>query len=210
MEIEDEVITQDDPAFYSQEEHEIVDEEDFGEGDEDWEGVDSDGEEEISPELMGICMPSSIGSVKLAELGLTDLQKEEMELRKGQANDCLEKLRTNLGHKAMLYRQNIRSSNSTRDGTRAQREIKKVVIQINKQVRSYHRARQAILELDPDASIRRKYQEVQPKDLAVSKEVTEENRFGQGTSKMAWFWLMGGEKKDENVESKSPWMDECK
>ena len=208
MEIEDEVIPQDNPAFYSQEEHEIVDEEDFEEGDEDqWEEFD-DGEEEISPELMGICMPSSIGLGKLAELGLTDLQKEEMELRMGQANDCLEKLRTNLGHKAMLYRQNIRSSNSTRDGTRTQREIKKVVIQINKQVRSYHRARQAILELDPDISIRRKYQEVRPEDLAVSKEVTEENRFGQGTSKMAWFWLMD-QKKNGNGEDKSHWMDEC-
>ena len=186
-----------------------MDEEDFGEGDEDWEG-DEDSEEEISPELTNICMPSSIGSVKLAKLGLIDLQKEDMELRMSQANDCLEKLQTNLGHKAMLYWQNICSSNSTRDGTRAQQEIKKVVTQINKQVRSYHRARQAILGLDPDVSIRRKYQEVKPEDLAVSKEVTEENRFGQGTSKMAWFWLMGGQKENENVESTSPWMDECK
>ena len=159
---------------------------------------------------MGIQMPSSIGSVKLAELDLIDLQKEEMELRIGQANDCLEKLRTNLGTKAMLYRQNFQSSNSTQDGTRTQKEIQKAVLQINKQVRSYHRARQAILRLDPDVSIRQKYQEIHPEDLGVSKEVTEENRFGQGTSKLAWFWLMGGGKSDGNIESGSPWMDECK
>ncbi|KAI6094231.1 hypothetical protein EDD16DRAFT_1503489 [Pisolithus croceorrhizus] len=38
-----------------------------------------------------------------------------------------------------------------------------------------------------------KYQEILPNDLAVSKEVTEENRFGQGTSKLALFWMMEGE-----------------
>lgn len=209
--MEDEFIPQDNPTFYQQEEPDIVDEEEeFWEGDdEDWEGFD-DEEEQIPPELMGIQMPSSIGSVKLAELDLIDLQKEEMELRIGQANDCLEKLRTNLGTKAMLYRQNFHSSNSTRDGTRTQKEIQKAVLWINKQVRSYHRARQAILRLDPDVSIRQKYQEIHPEDLGVNKEVTEENRFGQGTSKLAWFWLMGGEKNDGNIESGSPWMDECK
>lgn len=181
--MEDEFIPQDNPTFYQQD---IVnEEEEFWEGDdEDWEGFD-DEEEQIPPELMGIQMPSSIGSVKLAELDLIDLQKEEMELRIGQANDCLEKLRTNLGTKAMLYRQNFRSSNSTRDGTRTQKEIQKAVLWINKQVRSYHRARQAILRLNPDVSIRQKYQEIHPEDLGVNKEVTEENRFGQGTSKLA-------------------------
>ncbi|KAG1784341.1 uncharacterized protein HD556DRAFT_1315167 [Suillus plorans] len=38
-------------------------------------------------------------------LGLGPLQAEELELRKGQANDCLEKLRMALGHKAIIYRQ---------------------------------------------------------------------------------------------------------
>ncbi|KAI6003370.1 hypothetical protein EDC04DRAFT_2583493, partial [Pisolithus marmoratus] len=65
-------------------------------------------------------------------------------------------------------------------------------------VRSYQRARQAILRLDPDGNMAEKYQEILPEDLAVSKEVTEENRFGQGTSKLAWFWVIDGEKSQLN------------
>ncbi|KAI6009703.1 hypothetical protein EDC04DRAFT_2581541 [Pisolithus marmoratus] len=142
------------------------------------------------------------------ELGLHDLLKEELELRIGQANDCLDQLQTDLGSKAMLYRQNFRTANSTREGTRTKREIQKVVVRINKHVRSYQRARKAILRLDLNDNIGEKYQEIQPEDLAVSKEVTEENRFGQGVSKMAWFWMVDGEQNQPNVDT-GGLMEEC-
>ncbi|KAI5998461.1 hypothetical protein EDC04DRAFT_2584920, partial [Pisolithus marmoratus] len=174
----------------------------------DWEAPEEDSEE-LASELMSIWMPSSIGAAKLMELGLHDLLKEERELRIGQANDCLDQLRTDLGNKAMLYRQNFRTSNSTREGTRSKKEIQKVVARVNKHVRSYQRARQAILRLDPDVNIEERYQEIQPEDLAVSKEVTEENRFGQGTSKLAWFWMMDGDERQLNVEA-GGLMAECK
>ncbi|KAI5990069.1 hypothetical protein EDC04DRAFT_2588096, partial [Pisolithus marmoratus] len=66
----------------------------------------------------------------------------------------------------------------------------------------YQRARQAILRLDPDGNMTEKYQEILPEDLAVSKEVTEENRFGQGTSKLAWFWVIDGGRSQLNVEAR--------
>ncbi|KAI6046731.1 hypothetical protein EDC04DRAFT_2982725 [Pisolithus marmoratus] len=155
----------------------------------------------LASELMSIWMTSSIGAAKLTELGLHDLLKEERELRIGQANDCLDQLRTDLGNKAMLYQQNFRTANSTREGTRTKKEIQKVVARVNKHVRSYQRARQAIVRLDPDGNMAEKYQEILPEDLAVSKEVTEENRFGQGTSKLAWFWVIDGEKSWLSVEA---------
>ncbi|KAI6026891.1 hypothetical protein BKA83DRAFT_4049978, partial [Pisolithus microcarpus] len=108
-----------------------------------------------------------------------------------------------LGSKAMLYRQNFRTANSTREGTRTKREIQKVVVRINKHVRSYQRARKAILGLDLNDNIGEKYQEIQPEDLAVSKEVTEENRFGQGVSKMAWFWMVDGEQNQNQLNADS-------
>ncbi|KAI6009268.1 hypothetical protein EDC04DRAFT_2610636 [Pisolithus marmoratus] len=61
------------------------------------------------------------------------------------------------------------------EGTRTKKEIQKVVAR-------------AILRLDPDGNM-------------ASKEVTEENRFGQGTSKLAWFWVIDGEKSQLNVEA---------
>ncbi|KAI5984398.1 hypothetical protein F5J12DRAFT_899307 [Pisolithus orientalis] len=185
LEVDGVFIPQDDPAF-------------LGQDDEDLEATEEG--EEPPAELMSIWMPSSIGATKLMELGLHDLLKEEMELRIGQANDCLDQLQTNLGHKAMLYRQNFHSAQSTREGTRTKQDIQTVVARINKQVRSYQRARQAILQLEPNQQIGQKYQAIQPQDLAVSKDVTEENQFGQGTSKMAWFWMMDGEQGQLNAE----------
>ncbi|KAI6132442.1 hypothetical protein EDD16DRAFT_1699581 [Pisolithus croceorrhizus] len=171
----------------------------WGEDDGYWE-VPGEEVEELASELMSIWMPSSVGSDKLTELGLVDLLKEERELRIGQANDCLDQLRTNLGIKAMLYQQNFWTANSTREGTRTKKEIQKVVARINKHVRGYQRARQAILRLDPSVEMAEKYQEILPDDLAVSKEVTEENRFGQGTSKLAWFWMMEGEQSQLSLQ----------
>ncbi|KAI5997881.1 hypothetical protein EDC04DRAFT_2498658, partial [Pisolithus marmoratus] len=110
-------------------------------------------------------------------------------------------VRMDLGNKAMLYQQNFRTVNSTREGTRTKKKIQKVVAWANKHVRSYQRARQAICRLDPDANMAEKYQEILPENLAVSKEVTEENRVGQGTSKLAWFWVIDGEKSQLNVEA---------
>ncbi|KAI6006640.1 hypothetical protein F5J12DRAFT_782886 [Pisolithus orientalis] len=111
---------EDDPAFLRHEE--VEDEGEFWEdGEEDWEAAEEEGD--LAAEVMNIWMPSSIGAAKLTELGLHALLKEEMELRIGQANDCLEGLHTDLGNKAMLYWQNFWNANSTREGTRTKKEI---------------------------------------------------------------------------------------
>ncbi|KAI6009101.1 hypothetical protein EDC04DRAFT_2610741 [Pisolithus marmoratus] len=188
LDIDGTFTPQDDPAFCGSDEEEHEDREFWDDDEGDWEAPEEE-VEELASELMSIWMPTSIGATKLTELGLHDLLKEERELRIGQANDCLDQLRTDLGNKAML------------EGTRTKREIQKVVARVNKHVRSYQRARQAILRLDPDGNMAEKYQDILPEDLTVSKEVTEENRFGQGTSKLAWFWVIDGEKSQLNVEA---------
>ncbi|KAI6106767.1 hypothetical protein EDD16DRAFT_1713087 [Pisolithus croceorrhizus] len=210
LEINGAFSPQDDPEYCGKEEEgeEEEDREVWGEDDGYWE-VPGDEVEELASELMSTWMPSSIRSDKLTELGLVDLLKEERELRIGQANDCLDQLRTDLGNKAMLYQQNFQTANSTREGTRTKKEIQKVVARINKHVRGYQRARQAILRLDPNGDMAEKYQEILPDYLAVSKEVTEENRFGQGTSKLAWFRMMEGEQSQLSLQG-GGLMEECK
>ncbi|KAI6106851.1 hypothetical protein EV401DRAFT_2077609 [Pisolithus croceorrhizus] len=172
-------ITMDDPAFCgTDEEHgdrEFWDDDDEG----DWEAPEEE-VEGLASELMSIWMLSSIGAAKLTELHLHDLLKEGRELRIGQAND---------------------SANSTKEGTRTKKEIQKVVARVNKHVRSYQRTREAILRLDSDANMAERYQEILPGDLVVSKEVTKENKFGQGTSKLAQFWVMDGGKIQLNVQA---------
>ncbi|KAG1801986.1 uncharacterized protein BJ212DRAFT_1246864, partial [Suillus subaureus] len=136
---------------------------------------------------------------------LLALQAEELELRKGQANDCLERIQLALGHKAIIYRQHFRSANSVWTGTRSKQEAQCCHIKIKKYVRSYQRARLAMERLGMDQdSLENIYQEILPEQLNIDKEVTEENRFGQGSDKLAWFWRVNGAKKSQ----KDAWMNE--
>lgn len=55
-----------------------------------------------------------------------------------------------------------------------------------------------------------KYQQVLPEHLSTEKEITEENRYGQGTHVLPWFWRVGGVGVGSWAGSGSKWMDECK
>jgi hypothetical protein len=49
------------------------------------------------------------------------------------------------------------------------------------------------------------YQEILPDQLNIDKEVTEENRFGQGSDKLTWSWRVNSAKNSQ----KDAWMNEC-
>ncbi|KAG9315413.1 hypothetical protein JVU11DRAFT_4564 [Chiua virens] len=152
---------------------------------------DSEAVEEC-PENHPLVMPSSMEVSFKSELGLRSLIKEELQLRIGQANDCLEQLRTHLGQKAILYRMNIRSSTSVRTDTRSKQEIHRTTLKINRDIQSYHRARKALKSLGANQDVLQKYQDIQQADLRLSKDITEENRFGQSSDVLPWFWRIEG------------------
>ncbi|KAG1778007.1 hypothetical protein EV702DRAFT_968763, partial [Suillus placidus] len=150
---------------------------------------------ELGPEAINLQFASEeIGEEVAAEvmdalaLGLGALAAEELQLRQGQSNDCLERLRQALGHKAIIYRQHFRSADSTWAGTRSKQEALRCQIKIDKYVRGYQRARDAMQMLGVDKeTLTNVYQEIQPSQLTVNQEVTEENRHGQGSDRLAWF-----------------------
>ncbi|KAH7919749.1 hypothetical protein BV22DRAFT_1022428, partial [Leucogyrophana mollusca] len=170
--------------------------------------VDGEEVEELdeteAAESMGIWMPSSMDLERAQELGLEKLQQDELQLRVGQANDSLEGLRMALGRKAVLYRKTLRSADSVFTGTRSKKLIEQVNAKMNKHIRSYQRARKAIRRLSRDETIIGKYREITVADLSVNQDVTEENRYGQGSDKMAWFWIMG----QQNGDQSDAWMNE--
>lgn len=201
---------EDDPAFCPEKEGEILDDEER-EGALIDDGADEGGYEdepnEFFPEDLPLSMPSYIrASSCLKEAGLKDLIKEEVQLRIGQANDSLEKLKTHLGHKSILYRMNLRSSTSVRTDTRSQQDIRRVSLKIARNVRSYHRARKSLSQLEASQDILQKYQLVKPDELGLSKDITEENRFGQSSDMLPWFWRIGG----SQPELPGVWNEECK
>ena len=71
-------------------------------------GEDEDAEEEMVPaERMSLFLPSYLSEADRQRVGLNEVAKQELELRKGQANDCLEAIRTTLGQKAVLMRTKV-------------------------------------------------------------------------------------------------------
>jgi hypothetical protein len=205
----------DNPAFCREENGDELDdlfEEAFWQGEQDKDDDAEDGnfnfDDELiesNPENFKLWMPSSIGGSAAAELGLGDLVEEEIRLRVGQANDCLDDLRTHLGHKSVLYRMNFRSSTSVRTDTRSKQEIHRLVLRINQDVRGYHRAREALISLGASEEILQKYQLITANDLTVNKDVTEENRLGQSSDVLAWFWHIEG----VDLGTSQVWTEEC-
>ena len=173
----------DDPAFCLEEKEETLDDEE--EEDAFWGAqTDEDTEEDSNesfPKDLTLWLPSYLGASCLKMAGLKDLIKEELQLYLGQANDSLYKLRTHLGHKSYLYRMNFQSSTSVRTDTRSKQDIQRVALKITRDVRSYHRARESLSHLKASQDILQKYQLIKPDELGVSKDITEENRFGQGS-----------------------------
>ena len=202
---------QDDPAFCPEEKGETLDDEErettFQEAlVENAEDRSEEDQNESFPEDLTLWMPSYIGASCLKEAGLVDLIKEEVQLRIGQANDSLDKLRTHLGHKSILFRMTFRTSDSVRTDTRSKQDMRRVTLKISGDVRGYHRARESLSRLEVSQDILQKYQPIKPTELGLNKDITEENRLGQSSDILPWFWRIGG----SQLGSSGVWSDECK
>jgi hypothetical protein len=161
--------------------------------------------EKGEPERVAICLPSALGKARVATLGLQVLASQEMELRKGQANDALAALRIELGHKALLFRTKVRQSSNTKGKTRAWANIRVSSMEVMRHVRSYKRARQALEALGADEAVLEKYKDIEKGDLKMSSDMVEENRVGQRNDALAWFWRLG-----QAETAGDGWMEECK
>ena len=156
------------------------------------------------PEKTPLLMPSAMGNENIKTDRLKSLASQELKLRQGQANDCLERLRLALVHKALLFRTRVRNASSIKEKTKAWDDVKTARRQVDKHVRGYHRARSAMVRLGADAELLEKYLLIERKDLAISGDITNEKRLGQRNDKLSWFWGAGRDLNANNI-----WMTEC-
>jgi hypothetical protein len=161
-------------------------------------------DDEECPEKSTLLMPSTLGKEGCREIGWEVMMKQELELRIGQANDALEKLRLALGLKAVVYKTGVRASKSQSTKTRARSDVSQVNKTIEKHSRSYRLAYQAILNLGASQDLLKRFQPLKDKDLSVGTDLVEENRMGQRSDVLAWIWRQGDGKSDPNDE----WMKE--
>lgn len=157
----------------------------------------------IGPESASLCLPSSLGIEECERIGWGELAKYEIELRNGEANDALEKIRLALGHKALLFYKKKREEKSQKQSTRSWKAVRSTDIQITKHVTNYRRARQAIIQLGGDVG---SLKEISKQDLNINKDVTESNRHSQRSDTLSWIWRTSQRMADT---SNGDWMQEC-
>ena len=146
-------------------------------------------EPEVTPERVVLYLPSNFTCQQREEYGLQRLGKMEYELREGQANDSLERLRECLAEKSLRFRTEVRPAKSQKKMTRAWDSVHRMENQIKQVVVAYRTARKAIGELGDITDLER-FQEISRADLKMSGDIVEENRVGQRSSILPWFWRL--------------------
>ena len=166
---------------------------DEADGEGDWLAADIEEiveeEPEVTPEKVVLYLPSNFTHQQRKEYGLQELGTMEHELREGQANDSLERLRECLAEKSLRFRTEVRPAKSQKKMAKAWESIHRMEGQIKQAVVAYRTARQAIIELGDAADLER-FQEISKADLKMSGDVVEENRVGQRSSVLPWFWRL--------------------
>lgn len=146
-------------------------------------------EPEVTPEKILLYLPSNFTSQQRKEYGLQELGTMEHELREGQANDSLERLRECLAEKSLRFRTEVKSAKSQKKMVKAWESIHRMEGQIKQVVVAYRTARQAIGELGNAADLER-FKEISKADLKMSGDIVEENRVGQRNNVLPWFWRL--------------------
>ena len=165
-----------------------------GDGEGDWlmddiEEILEEEEPEVTSEKVMLYLPSNFSLQQRSEYGLQELGNLEYELREGQANDSLERLRECLAEKSLRFRTEVRPAKSQKKMTRAWDSVHRMEDQIKQTVVTYRAARHTIKELGEAADLER-FQEIQKPDLKMSGDIVEENRVSQRSSVLPWFWRL--------------------
>jgi hypothetical protein len=177
----------------------------------DWSDSDEDEIEQVvvHPEESQVTLPSALAPGEIQRLGITGIAEQEAQLRRGQINDALEGLRLAFGEKSLLFRTKVQNARSQRTTLRAWKDVNKQDADARRHKRVYDHARQALMRLDVDEEYLETLKDITREDMKMAGDVTEENRVGQRSSTLAWFWRLGGDPASEDAEI-NPRLKECK
>ena len=159
----------------------------FLDAESEWE---EEGDVEVPVERVAIWLPSSFSKSDRIQMGLEQVAKVEAELREGQVNDALEALWAGLAEKSLRFRTEVKPAKSQKTMTRAWDSIHKADKQIRGAVQCYRLARTALVTLEVSSELLGQYKEIHKEDLKMSRDVVEENRVGQRSSELPWFWRL--------------------
>lgn len=161
----------------------------------------------MMPELDMLLLPSSLAPREINRNALELIVVVEAELRRGQIHDALHRLQLALGEKSLCFWAEVHNANSQQTSQHAWANVHKYDAEARKHRKMYNHARATLthLNLFPDFLVT--LQDITKADMKMSGDVTEENRYGQHSDTLAWFWrLDDGLSSEDNL---NPHMREC-
>lgn len=164
-------------------------------------------EDFLPPEKKTIPLPSNSDLKLYIDSGNEFVLAIEADLRMGEMNDTLEKLRVILGTRSVLMKKTLRGTQGGSGKTRAWAEINNYTRERNLLVRYYLKSRHALEQLGTHPELlETTYKPIKATDLKVTGDIVEENRFGQQSDTLPWFWRLD---KTELLEDSNV-MNECR
>jgi len=160
----------------------------------------------IYAEHVSLNLPSHLGRSWCNGSAAEDLARAELRLREGQLNDTLHQIRIALGHKSYVFRNDVRPARMQRLKTRAWAEVHAVESSVQHHARVYNCVRQAMQDLNADASLLNRYRVLECQDLKIDTTVIAPDVRGQRNKSLPWFWSMNV-RRDANA---GEWMNDCR
>ena len=135
-------------------------------------------------EFSALPLPSSF---KNLPNGWSKVAKIEERLRVAQAEEALDDLRGDIGHKSYLYRAKKAASSSTKGVTRSFDEINRVEASMRQHIKRYESARWAMEQLGVSDKYPR-FRTISRGDTKAVTAVYDPNRAGERDAELSWIW----------------------
>lgn len=158
------------------------------------------------PEASVIPLPSSYLVEDIHRMGWGRLLAQEIQLRESHAHDTLRSLRLAIGERSMCYKKVVRIAKSQAASTRSQAKVELFTHAVEKHAATYKRNARVLWKLGKS---KEQWPDITRQDLQVKGDVTDANRVGQSSYKLAWFWRTGDPGDALKEADDSPAMQEC-
>lgn len=140
-----------------------------------------------------LALPSQLSENLIQTPDLQQLRAQELELRRGQAHDILERIRLAIGQKSFQYTDVMRQTDRKAVVTRSRSAVATLSQAISLQRRFYFVCRAALVRLHiPPTELEAIFLELKDDDLKTSTAILDPNMRGQSRQQLAWIWRVGG------------------
>lgn len=160
-------------------------------------------------EHVKISLPSTLGAATLEARQLQSLMWKEYELRKGQANEALQKVRESIANLSFEYGKKLRKIKKSKvKKTRAWAGVQSVSRVLYHHRLIYAHAVAALRKLgDPEQIVGIFYKPLEVKDMKANTSIADPNAAGQRNVRPAWFWGsdLSGDMDDNSRMAECEW-----